>query len=117
MSQVEMREAPWEMACSPGWLYMSATAQGTAIYRELRESERQATETASLKPMLLHDAASQEPMLGSRWKSILAFFAPEPDYGGANMKRCCRDRVWLPMGAWIRHQLRKMRSAKGRGDA
>ena len=52
MDQVEMREAPWEMACSPGWLYMSATAQGTAIYRELRESERQATETLSLKPML-----------------------------------------------------------------
>jgi hypothetical protein len=59
------------MACSPGWLYMSATAQGTAIYRELRESEWQATETLSLEPML-RDAASQEPMLGWWWRSILA---------------------------------------------
>jgi len=75
MDQVELSVAPWEFACSPGWLYMSATAQGTAIYRELRESERQATETLSLKPMLLHDAASQEPMLGSRWKAFWPFCA------------------------------------------
>ena len=73
MDQVELQVAPWEMACSPGWLYMSATAQGTAIYRELRESERQATETLSLEPML-SDAASREPMLG-RWRSISAFCA------------------------------------------
>ena len=70
MDQVELQVAPWEMACSPGWLYMSATAQGTVIYRELRESERQATEALSLKPMH-RDAASQEPMLGWRWRSIL----------------------------------------------
>ena len=67
----ELQVAPWDMACSPGWLYMSATAQGTAINRELRELERQATETLSLEPVL-HAAASQEPMLGCRWRSILA---------------------------------------------
>jgi hypothetical protein len=44
MDQAELQVAPCDRACSPGWLYMSATAQGTAIYRELRESERQATE-------------------------------------------------------------------------
>jgi hypothetical protein len=71
MDQAELQVAPWDRACSPGCLYMSATAQGTAIYRELRESERQATETLSLEPML-RDAASQEPMLGWRWRSILA---------------------------------------------
>ena len=74
MDQVELQVAPWEMACSPGWLYMSATAQGAAIYRELRESERQATETLSLKP-ILRDATSQETMLGWRWRSILRFCA------------------------------------------
>ena len=68
MDQVELQVAPWEMTCSPGWLYMSATAQGTVIYREQRELERQAAETLSLKPMF-RDAAS--PMLGWRWRSIL----------------------------------------------
>ena len=67
MDQVELEVAPWDMACSPRWLYMSATAQGAAIYRELRESERQATETLSLKP-ILRDAASQ----GWWWRSIFA---------------------------------------------
>ena len=71
MDQVELQVAPWEMACSPGWLYMSATAQGTAIHRELRESERQATEALPLRPMH-RDAASQGPMLGWRWRNILA---------------------------------------------
>ena len=71
MDQAELHVAPWEMACSPGWLYMSATAQGAAIYRELHASERQATEALSLNPMP-RDAASQEPMLGRRWRSILA---------------------------------------------
>ena len=71
MDQFELLVAPGDTACSPGWLYMSATAQGTAIYRELRESERQATETLSLEPML-RDAASQEPVLGWRWRSISA---------------------------------------------
>ena len=71
MDQGELQVTPREMACSPGWLYMSATAQGTAIYRELRESERQAAEALSLEPMT-RDAASQQPMLGWRWRSILA---------------------------------------------
>ncbi len=71
MDQVELQVTPSELACSPGWLYMSATAQGTAIYRELRELERQATETLSLEPVLLA-AASGEPMFGCRWRSILA---------------------------------------------
>ena len=69
MDQVEL--VPWEMTCSPGWLYMSPTAQGTAIYREQRELERQATEALSLRPMH-RDAASQESMLGWRWRNILA---------------------------------------------
>jgi hypothetical protein len=68
MEKAEFRAAPWETACSPGWLYMSATAQGTVIYRELRESERQAFET------LASAAASQEPMLRCRWRSILAIW-------------------------------------------
>jgi hypothetical protein len=71
MDQGELQVTPGEMACSPGWLYMSATAQGTAIYRELRQSERQAAEALSLEPMT-RDAASQQPMLGWRWRSILA---------------------------------------------
>ena len=50
---------------------MSATAQGAVISRELRASERQATEALSLNSV--HgDAASQEPMLRWRWRSILA---------------------------------------------
>ena len=69
MDQVELQVATWEMACSPGWLYMSATAQGTAIHRELRESEWQATETLSLDP-ILRDAASQESVLGRRLRGI-----------------------------------------------
>ena len=69
--QVELQVAPWEIACSPGWLHMSATAQGTAIYRELRELERHATETLSLEPVL-RAAGSQGPMLRCRWRSILA---------------------------------------------
>ena len=52
MDQFELQVAPWDIACSPGWLYMSATAEGTAINRELRELERQATETLSLEPVL-----------------------------------------------------------------
>jgi hypothetical protein len=52
MDQVELQVVPWEMTCSPGWLYMSPTAQGTAIYREQRELERQATETLPLEPGL-----------------------------------------------------------------
>jgi hypothetical protein len=71
MDQFELQVAPWDIACSPGWLYMSATAEGTAINRELRELERQATETLSLEPVP-HAAASQEPMLGWRWRTILA---------------------------------------------
>ena len=71
MDQVELQVAPWEMTCSPGWLYMSATAQGTMIYREQRELERQAAETLSLKP-LFRDATS--PMRGWRWRSILTIF-------------------------------------------
>ena len=73
MDQFELQVAPWDIACSPGWLYMSATAQGTAINRELRELERQATETLSLEPVL-HAAASQEPMLGCRWRSHIQRF-------------------------------------------
>ena len=75
MDQAELQVAPWDRACSLGWFYMSATAEGTAINRELRELERQATETLSLEPVLHAAAASQEPMLGCRWQSILAFFA------------------------------------------
>ena len=71
MEKAEFQAALWEAACSPGWLYMSATAQGTVIYRELRESERQAFETLALEPVL-RDAASQVPMLRCRWRSILA---------------------------------------------
>ena len=74
MDQAELQVAPWDRACSLGWFYMSATAEGTAINRELRELERQATETLSLEPVLHAAAASQEPMLGCRWQSILAFF-------------------------------------------
>jgi hypothetical protein len=90
MDQVELRVAPWEIACSPGWLYMSATAQGTTIYRELRESERQATETLSLKPML-HEAASQKPMLGWRWRSILAIVRLGRTKAGQLWKRRLRN--------------------------
>jgi len=90
MDQVELSVAPWEFACSPGWLYMSATAQGTAIYRELRESERQATETLSLKPML-HEAASQKPMLGWRWRSILAIVRLGRTKAGQLWKRRLRN--------------------------
>jgi hypothetical protein len=68
MEKAEFLAAPWETPCSPGWLYMSATAQGTVIYRELRESERQAFETLALA------AASQEPMLRCRWRGILAIW-------------------------------------------
>ena len=68
MDQVELQAAAGEMTCSPGWLYMSATAQGTVIYREQRELERQAAETLSLKPMF-RNAAS--PMRGWRWRAIL----------------------------------------------
>jgi hypothetical protein len=73
MEEAEFQAALWETACSPGWLYMSATAQGTVIYRELRESERQAFETLALEPVL-RDAASQEAMLRCRWRSILAIW-------------------------------------------
>ena len=73
MDQFEWQVAPWDMAGSPGWLYMSATAQGTAIYRDQRGLERQVTETLSLEPVR-RDAASQEPMLGCRWRRILAIW-------------------------------------------
>jgi hypothetical protein len=73
MDKPELQAAPWETACSPGWLYLSATAQGTVTYRELCESERQAFETLALEPVL-RDAASQEPMLRRRWRSILAIW-------------------------------------------
>jgi hypothetical protein len=64
MDQVELHvAAPWEMACSPGWLYMSATAQGTSMYRELRELERQATETLSA-------AATRVPVLRCQRRSL-----------------------------------------------
>ena len=71
MHQVESQVAPWEMTCSPGWLYMSATAQGTVICREQRELERQAAETLSLKP-IFRDSAS--PMRVWRWRSIFAIW-------------------------------------------
>jgi hypothetical protein len=83
MDQGELQVTQSEMACSPGWLYMSATAQGTAIYRELRALERQATETLSLEPML-RAAASREPILG-RWRSIWAIL---------RLRRTTAEQIW-----------------------
>ena len=77
MDQVELQVAPWEIACSPGWLYMSATAQGTVIYREQRELERQATETLSLEPVP-HAAASKSRCSGGV-ANHFNDFAPGPD--------------------------------------
>ena len=66
---------------------MSATAEGTAINRELRELERQATETLSLEPVLHAAAASQEPMLGCRWQKHIGVFRLGRTTAGATMKR------------------------------
>jgi hypothetical protein len=71
MVQFELQVAPWDVLSR--LLYMSATAQGAALYREHRGLERQITETLSLEPVL-RDAASREPMLRCRWRSILAIW-------------------------------------------
>jgi hypothetical protein len=69
MDQVDLQVAPWEMTCSPGWLYMSPTAQGIAIYREQRELERQATEMRPFEPVL-RAAAARVPVLGCQRRSL-----------------------------------------------
>ena len=72
MDQVEL-QVTWEMTCSPGWLYMSPTAQGTAIYRELRELERQATETLPLEPVL-RAPATRAPVLERQRRSLFTMW-------------------------------------------
>ena len=81
MDQVELHvAAPWEMACSSRLALMSATAQGTSMYRELRELERQATET--LERGCYASASSPVPAA-----KPIHNFAPGSDCGRATMKR------------------------------
>jgi hypothetical protein len=80
MDRLELQVAPWE-TCSPGWLYMSPTVQGTAIHREQRELERQATETLPLEPVP-RGAATQVPTLGCQRRTLFTILRLGRTSGG-----------------------------------